>query len=73
MGNASHLVGEIIYDPVDVTKRLEKRHGFTIHGFQGITVKTPDRLFIDSDKIFCPRQLYTALSRVEHLEQIHIL
>ena len=68
----SYLVGEIAYDIIP-NKRFEKRHGFTIHGFQGITIKNPERLFIDTKNIFCARQLYTALSRVEYLDQIHIL
>lgn len=71
-GNAC-LQGEIIHDLEKISKRFEKRHGFTIHSFQGITIKNPQRLFIDTNKIFTPRQLYTALSRVEHLGQIFLI
>jgi len=67
------LKGEILYDIEEPTGKYELRHAFTIHSFQGITVKNPSRLFIDTKHIFCPRQLYTALSRVERLEQIYLL
>ncbi len=54
-------------------KRYEKREAFTIHSFQGITIKNPDRLFIDLNRIFSPRQLYTALSRAEYREQVYLI
>ncbi len=66
------LKGEILYD-IEENSKYKFRHAFTIHSFQGITIKKPDKLYIDTKKIFCPRQLYTALSRVEHLDQIYLL
>lgn len=72
-GHNESLKGEVEFDLLKNNKRFEKRHGFTIHGFQGITIKNPNRLFIDTNKIFSPRQLYTALSRVEYLSQIYLL
>lgn len=72
-GQNESLKGEIEFDLIKNNKRFEKRHGFTIHGFQGITIKNPNRLFIDTNHIFSPRQLYTALSRVEYLSQIYLL
>ena len=72
-GLAASLVGEISYDLIKPSKRYELRDAFTIHGFQGITIKEPEKLYIDTNYIFCARQLYTALSRVEHLKQIHLI
>lgn len=72
-GGDTYLKGEISHDLNEVNARFEKRHAFTIHSFQGITIKNPQRLFIDTKKLFSPRQLYTALSRVEYLEQIYLL
>jgi len=71
-GEQSYLTGDIVYD-VEPNKRFIKQDAFTIHGFQGKTIKCPNRLFIDLNNIFCARQLYTALSRVEYLNQIYLL
>ncbi len=68
-----YLTGEITYDNIKESCYFERRDAFTIHSFQGLTIKNPGRLIIDLDNIFCPRQLYTALSRVEYLTQIHII
>ena len=54
-------------------KRFEKQNAFTIHSFQGLTIKDPEKLYIDLNNIFCARQIYTALSRVQKLEQIFII
>jgi hypothetical protein len=72
-GKTAFLTGEIVYDLDNPNKRFEKQDAFTIHGFQGKTIKDPDRLFIDLNNIFCSRQLYTALSRVENLNQIYLI
>lgn len=72
-GQKADLKGEILYNIIEPTKKYEIRHAFSIHSFQGITIKNPSRLFIDTNKIFCSRQLYTALSRVERIEQIFLL
>lgn len=66
------LRGEIITDINNTTKKYEQRDAFTIHSFQGLTIKNGN-LYVDTNRIFCPRQLYTALSRVEYLNQIFIL
>lgn len=67
-----YLKGDIVCGPPP-NKRFEKRHAYTIHSFQGVTIKSPSRLFIDTNNIFDPRQLYTAISRVERLDQIYII
>jgi len=72
-GKEAYLTGDIIYDLKKEQKRFIQQDAFTIHGFQGKTIKNPDALFIDLNNIFCPRQLYTALSRVEYLNQIYLL
>ena len=71
-----YLQGHIIIDPEQAEKtssRFEQRDAFTIHSFQGITIKAPSKLFIHINQIFCPRQLYTAISRVEYLNQIYFI
>lgn len=53
------------------------RHSYTVHCVQGETFRAPNRLFIDlykfdrSDDI--AQLLYTAVSRAEKLEQIHLI
>jgi ATP-dependent exoDNAse (exonuclease V) alpha subunit len=64
------LTGEITYTE---QPRTELKHAFTIHSTQGITVKNPNKLFIDVNRIFDYQQLYTAISRVEYLDQIIII
>ena len=71
-GEQSYLTGDIVYD-VEPNERFIKQDAFTIHGFQGKTIKSANRLFINLNHIFCARQLYTALSRVEYLNQIYLL
>lgn len=68
----AYLNGDIAYD-IQPSKRFIQQDAFTIHGFQGKTIKNPERLFIDLKHIFCSRQLYTALSRVECLNQIYLI
>ena len=72
-GKDAFLTGDIVYDLEKPLKRFQKQDAFTIHGFQGKTIKDPQRLFIDLNNIFCSRQLYTALSRVENLNQIYLI
>jgi len=67
------LKGDILIKPDGkILKRFEQRDAFTIHSVQGLTLKT-GTLYIIFNRIFCPAQLYTALSRVTHLSQIKIL
>jgi len=63
------LKGDIVID-IEPTKKYERRDAFTIHSYQGKTIKNPSKLFINTSRVFCPRQLYTAVSRVEYLDQI---
>jgi len=75
-GYDAYLNGDIIIDLNEDDKKLkrfEKQNAFTIHSFQGLTIKDPEILYIDLNNIFCSRQIYTALSRVQKLEQIYII
>ena len=75
-GYDAYLNGDIIIDLNEDDKKLkrfEKQNAFTIHSFQGLTIKDPEKLYIDLNNIFCARQIYTALSRVQKLEQIFII
>ena len=66
------LRGEIINTQTP-DKKFKKQEAFTIHSFQGITIKSPQKLFFSCNRIFDERQYYTALSRVEYLDQIYII
>lgn len=46
------------------------RHAFTAHAMQGITIKAPNKLYVDIDGMFCLEMAYTTLSRCEYLNQI---
>lgn len=70
-GEEAFLKGEITFENVNNNK-FEKRHAFTIHSTQGKTLKDC-KIFIDVNRLFCPRQLYTALSRAEYLNQIYLI
>ena len=72
-GEIAYLNGEIMIDLQKESCKFERQDAFTIHSFQGITIKKGQKVFIDLDRLFCPRQLYTALSRVEYLDQIYIM
>ena len=67
--NSILLNGEITFED---GPRRELCHAYTIHSVQGLTV-TGNKLFIDINKIFDYQQIYTAISRVEYLTQIHII
>lgn len=71
--NSQYQNGNIVIEePVSLSEdKYELRHGYTIHGAQGKTLKR--RLFIDVRKIRCPRMLYTALSRVHSLSQVVLI
>jgi hypothetical protein len=62
-----HLHGEILTEP---TPNTEIRNAFTIHSFQGITIKEPTKLFIDIENIYHPADIYTAVSRIQSISQI---
>lgn len=49
------------------------RHAFTAHATQGMTIKSPDKLYIDPNYWFEREMIYTILSRVEYLDQIVLL
>lgn len=51
----------------------ELKHAFTAHATQGITIKKPIKMFIDTERLFYREMLYTVLSRVEYLDQIYLL
>lgn len=62
-----HLHGEILSEATPYT---EIRNAFTIHSFQGITIKEPTKLFIDIENIHHPADIYTAVSRIQSISQI---
>lgn len=64
------LNGEILYNEQPNT---ERQVACTIHGVQGVTVKSPTMLYMDLSKLFDPNMLYTAISRCETIEQIRIV
>ena len=74
-GGEAYLNGEIITDPKEdlQTSKWKRQDAYTIHSVQGMTVKSPSKVFIDLNFIFCARQLYTALSRCENLHQIYLI
>lgn len=72
-GGDAYLNGEIMLDLDKENSKFVRQDAFTIHSFQGITIKKGQRMFIDMNRLFCPRQLYTALSRVEYLDQIFLI
>jgi hypothetical protein len=51
----------------------EIRYAFTVHQFQGETVKEGHKLFIDLRYSFLPQMIYTAISRAESIEQIYLV
>ena len=48
-------------------------HAFTVHAIQGETLGINDKLYIDTDKLFSERMLYTAISRARRLDQIFLI
>lgn len=72
-GQQATLKGEIVIDPEKVLEKHENRDAFTIHSFQGLTVSKEETLYIDIQRLFDIRQIYTALSRVEYFNQIRLL
>ena len=75
-GMDSYLTGDIVIDNNDElinNKKFNQQDAFTIHGFQGKTIKKGSKMFIDMKSIFDYAQLYTAISRVEYLSQIFVI
>jgi ATP-dependent exoDNAse (exonuclease V) alpha subunit len=60
--------GTILFEKPPQTIKAELRHGYTIHSFQGKTVKE-GKLFIHS-KLGSSKMLYTAMSRASSINQI---
>jgi hypothetical protein len=48
-------------------------HAFTIHAIQGETLGHNEKLYIDTEKIFSERMLYTAVSRARRLDQVFLI
>lgn len=59
----------VIGDKPDTT--CEIRHAYTIHSIQGETAE--DKLFINMEKCYDSRLLYTAISRARKSEQIILI
>ncbi len=66
-GEEAYLKGEI-YD--HEVPRSELRNCFTIHSYQGMTIKNPHRLFTDLRHVHEPTLFYTAVSRAESIKQL---
>ncbi|GAF77193.1 unnamed protein product, partial [marine sediment metagenome] len=65
-------VGDIIIQETQ-PPNSELRHCFTAHSLQGITIKNPNKIYIDPVSIFTKQMFYTILSRVEYLNQIVLI
>jgi hypothetical protein len=75
--------GEIVFEePKNI--KYEKRHGFTIHSYQGSQVEIGNKLFIDAQSFtgvvmfqgagqIRNRLLYTAISRARSIDQIYLV
>jgi hypothetical protein len=72
-GEAAYLHGELVDSPDMAPGRTEPRHAFTVHSFQGITIKEPKKCFIDIMNLGSVQDIYTAISRVENIDQIHLI
>lgn len=70
-GETSYLHGEFAPEPIP--GRTQVHHAFTVHSFQGITIKSPQKCFIDIMHLSHPQDIYTALSRVQSIDQIHLV
>jgi len=60
--------GQIIIGPKPNKVRCELRHAFTCHSIQGETAS--DKLFIDLDRMYDVKMIYTAMSRARTMDQI---
>ena len=60
--------GTILFDKPPKGIKNELRHGFTIHSFQGKTVK--DGILYIHSKLSSSKMIYTAMSRATSINQI---
>ena len=63
--------GTIVIGDKPDTNDCEIRHSFTIHSIQGETAK--HNLYINIEKTYDSRLLYTAISRATRLDQIYLV
>jgi len=70
-GKEAYLHGELVEAPIE--GKTEPRHAFTVHSFQGITIRQPKKCFIDIMHLSLVQDIYTAISRVESISQIHLV
>lgn len=72
--NKQYYNGQIVLNKIDgfTKSQIEKRHGFTIHSFQGCQINHDDKLFIDKN-LNCSKMLYTAISRARSINQIYFI
>ena len=64
--------GGIIYDKPEINeKSYELRHAFTVHAIQGETAE--GHLYIDMERMYDGKAIYTALSRARYFDQITLL
>mmetsp|Transcript_32935 Transcript_32935/g.86530 ORF Transcript_32935/g.86530 Transcript_32935/m.86530 type:complete len:320 (-) Transcript_32935:113-1072(-) len=65
--------GRIVIAASPPCPQAVEAYASTIHGFQGRDVLSPDRLFIDSRRMFCREHWYVAVSRPEYLSQLFLV
>lgn len=64
--------GQIVISQNKIQGSIEN-YGYTIHSFQGETIKSPNKLYIDCRKLKNNNILYTALSRAKTKDQIYFI
>jgi hypothetical protein len=67
----AHSCGDIIISDIKPCDNCELRHGYTVNSVQGLTVKSD--LYIDSGSMFSTRLLYTAVSRIQTIDQLYLV
>ena len=60
--------GTVLFEKPPKGIKYELRHGFTIHSFQGKTVK--DGILYIHSKLGSSKMIYTAMSRATSIKQI---
>ena len=70
-GEERYLKGEILTFPIP--NRTDIKHAFTVHSFQGSAVKKGTQCFMDIEYLFKAQDMYTALSRVECIQDLALI
>ena len=70
-GEDVYLHGEIV--DFEIKDRTKLVHGFTVHSFQGSTIPVDKKCFVDLLELKTVEDIYTAISRVRTMKQLHIV